>query len=131
MTKQFHQNATRVHNNMFGYRGVEWRADRKKFRAKIVDDGGRGRYLGTFDTAAEAATAYDAAAKDAYGDDAFLNFPMNGEKKTVPSMVAVGICAHGHSLAVFGRDDGRQIHCRECQRILAKQRYLPRSGSVV
>lgn len=123
MTKQHHKNATRVHNNMFGYRGVEWRSDRKKFRAKIVDDGGRGRWLGTFDTAEDAAAAYDAAAIEAYGENAFLNFPLNGEKKTVPSTVALGVCAHGHDLTVHGRDDGRQINCRECQRLLAKSRY--------
>lgn len=58
-----------------GYRGVEKHYGRKKpWRARIVKDG-RPRYLGIFETAEAAARAYDAAAKEHYGEFARLNFP--------------------------------------------------------
>lgn len=58
-----------------GYRGVHKRG--KRFRAYITFEGER-RYLGTFDTAKEAALQYDAVARTLYGGFAKTNFP---EKK--------------------------------------------------
>lgn len=117
-------NATRVHGNKHGYRGVEYDRDRNKYRAKIVPDGGRGIWLGRYDTPEEAAAAYDAAASEIYGDLAFLNFPLTGEKKTIKSQLADGLCANGHKIADHGyvRPDGRGVTCRRCN-AQAQARY--------
>ena len=55
------------------FRGVYQR--RNVFKATISDGPHRTRHLGYFPTAVEAAQAYDAAARERYGDDAVLNFP--------------------------------------------------------
>lgn len=55
--------------NSSGYRGVSRRGTRKKFQAIIT------LHLGTFDTAEEAARAYDAKAREIWGEFATLNFP--------------------------------------------------------
>jgi hypothetical protein len=47
---------------------------RDKWRAKIQVDGAQ-RHLGVFDSAEAAARAYDAAAVEAFGEFAWLNFP--------------------------------------------------------
>jgi hypothetical protein len=62
-------------SNTSGYRGVHWRKDVQKWRAWIRVDY-RGWHLGLFDTAEEAAHAFDAAALQLFGDYAgYLNFP--------------------------------------------------------
>ena len=58
-------------NNTSGYKGVFW--DQKKWRSAIKVDYQR-KYLGSFDTAEEAARAYDAAARLYHGQFAYLNF---------------------------------------------------------
>lgn len=59
-------------NNSTGYRGVEKKNG--KFYARIGHNW-KLQHIGTFDSAEEAARAYDAKAKELKGDKAILNFP--------------------------------------------------------
>lgn len=122
-----------VHNNKHGFRGVEWDRSRQKYRARIVPEPGkRGRFLGRFTSAIDAAVAYDEAAREAYGKDARLNFPRPDERGTMASPRSLGKCRLGHDLAEHGRPrpDGRGIECRECQR-LAYHRRKAASGELM
>lgn len=74
---------TRSQNNMNGrsrqgttsqYKGVCWESRYKKWRAYISKDGVRTE-LGLFKDEKEAAQAYDAKAKELFGEFARLNFP--------------------------------------------------------
>jgi hypothetical protein len=119
--------STAVHNNMFGYRGVEWNQARGQFRARIEPaNGRRGRWLGRFDTAEEAARAYDAAAREVYGDEAYLNFPNAGEKQAIPSRLREGFCPKGHDLSVHGYKHARGINCRICNSEANKRSHRKR-----
>lgn len=60
-------------NNSSGYKGVGWHKQHQKWHAKIQNNGKR-IHLGYFDTALEAARAYDEAAKDIHGEFARINF---------------------------------------------------------
>lgn len=60
-------------SNTSGYKGVSYNKSRNKWSAYILRDDSY--HIGYFDTAEEAANAYDYYAKKFYGDFARLNFP--------------------------------------------------------
>lgn len=72
------QNIRNMHQkyNKCGYKGI-YKAN-QKYAAKITVDY-KGIYLGVYDTAKKAAEAYDQAARDYFGEFAYLNFPKRGE----------------------------------------------------
>jgi hypothetical protein len=61
-------------DNRSGFRGVSREIGRQRWRATIRIDG-KTRHLGRFDVAEDAARAYDAAAQQAFGEFAQLNYP--------------------------------------------------------
>lgn len=65
-------NACNHSDSKSGYKGVHWRKDNKKWKARIHYDG-RQIHLGTFIDPKEAAKAYNAAAIKFYGQFAYLN----------------------------------------------------------
>ncbi len=119
--------STAVHNNMFGYRGIEWNQARGKYKARIEPaNGKRGRWLGSFNTPEEAALAYDEAAREVYGIYAYLNFPMAGELKAKQSPRRDGFCPKGHDLSIFAYQHSRGINCRKCNSEASKRSYQKR-----
>jgi hypothetical protein len=56
------------------YKGVRKRCDRRRWTARIQFNG-HGIHLGSFDRAEDAARAYDAKARELFGEFAGLNFP--------------------------------------------------------
>jgi hypothetical protein len=60
--------------NTSGYRGVSYHKKVGRWRACIVVNNQQ-RFLGHFSTPEEAARAYDIAAKEHFGPNAYLNFP--------------------------------------------------------
>ena len=56
------------------YKGVHWEKKRKEWRARIKCSG-RSIHLGRFETEEAAARAYDAKAREFFGEFACLNFP--------------------------------------------------------
>ena len=61
-------------NNTSGYKGVTFRVKRNKYESAISYNGSM-IYLGYFESAINAAKAYDAAALEHFGEFAVLNFP--------------------------------------------------------
>ena len=59
------------------YKGVSWDKPCGKWRAQI-QSGGKQRYLGIFDDAREAASVYDKAAVELFGEYALPNFATSG-----------------------------------------------------
>ncbi|KAK1283658.1 Dehydration-responsive element-binding protein 2A [Acorus calamus] len=64
-------------NSSCTYRGVRQRASGKWVVEIREPNGGKRRWLGTYDTSLEAAQAYDKAAKEMYGTCARLNIPLD------------------------------------------------------
>ena len=54
-------------NNTSGFKGVDWAKSKRKWRA-VVKKNNRCHHLGYYSTAAEAAAAYNSAAKKLHGD---------------------------------------------------------------
>lgn len=71
---QNNANARRYKNNQSGFKGVSFDRSRLRWHARIQVNG-KSRHLGRFDTAEEAARAYDVAARELFGDYARPNFP--------------------------------------------------------
>lgn len=72
--QQGHQNLFMGGYGSSSYVGVRWRAQRRGWMAEIESQGKR-YYLGLHKTEEAAARAYDAKARELYGDKARLNFP--------------------------------------------------------
>jgi hypothetical protein len=68
-----HQNSPIRSDNTSGFKGVSWEKRRSHWVARIHIDT-RQVHLGSFSTAEQAARAYDAAARKAFGEFASLNF---------------------------------------------------------
>lgn len=64
------------------YKGVAWHAGHRKWRAQIQPHG-QAISLGAFDVEEDAARAYDAAAREHYGEFACVNFPKDGERSAL------------------------------------------------
>lgn len=71
---QNNANTRRRTDNTSGFKGVSWRPDANRWHAR-VQSGRKLRHLGYFDTAEAAARAYDAAARELFGEFARPNFP--------------------------------------------------------
>lgn len=66
------RNRGKTINNRSGYKGVRWHKRDKKWVAQITLEGTR-THLGYFDSASDAARAYDEAAKQLHGPFAKTN----------------------------------------------------------
>lgn len=68
------RNSGPKHWNTSGYKGVSWSKTKRKWQVQICIEG-KQTYVGRYDDIVEAAMAYDAKAREQYGEFAFVNFP--------------------------------------------------------
>ncbi len=66
-------------HNTSGYKGVSYSREKQRYRAYISLNN-KTKHIGYFDTAEEAARAYDEAARFYFGEFACVNFPREGEQ---------------------------------------------------
>lgn len=85
---QNHWNYRLSERNTTGYKGIYKDKKIDRYHSRICANGKR-YYLGAFDTAEEAAQAYDNAARELFGEFATLNFPQRNEQGCVPKRRAV------------------------------------------
>lgn len=77
-TAQNAMNKCHSSGSVSGFKGVSWKIDHAKWRACIEKQSAGKRisiHIGYFATAEDAARAYDAKAKELFGEFALLNFP--------------------------------------------------------
>jgi hypothetical protein len=67
-------NRDKMRTGTSGYKGVTFDRQTGRWKAQVTVDG-RNRHLGRYDTAEEAARAYDRVALEAFGSFARINFP--------------------------------------------------------
>lgn len=128
MNQHVRNSGHKLVNNQTGYKGVEYRAKKGKYTARIQDNpqgGKRGKFLGWHSTAEAAALAYDAAAIEVWGENAYLNFPSDGQKATTKK--ETGKCINGHSTAEFEKVNSRgQRICKRCNADACARAYRRR-----
>jgi len=72
---------TKRQGGVSGFKGVTVRYESGRFRFKAqIAVGNQKKHLGTYDTAEEAARAYDDEARRRWGEFARVNFPKDGEE---------------------------------------------------
>jgi hypothetical protein len=105
--------------NTVGYRGVSKSESRKKFKASGISIGGKKTYIGTYDTAKEAAVAYDRASLKANQSTTLLNFPdmvhnLDVEpKRNKPKRLSIGYRGVRSSTGYRGvRKNGKKFMAR-------------------
>lgn len=76
---QNHWNYRLSDRNTTGYKGIYRDKRVDKYHARICEHGRR-HYLGVYDSAEDAARAYDMAARQYFGEFATLNFPNKNEQ---------------------------------------------------
>jgi hypothetical protein len=101
--------------NATGYRGVAQSRKTGRYRG-VLNFEGRKTRTSWFLTAIEAAKAYDRLAVAAYGDRAWLNFPVAGGRQAlaIPAVEAA-TCRYGHPFPTYAQRRGKGTECLACK----------------